>query len=185
MVSRSEIVDVIRHADLAKLDRCKRSVPGFPDGCCEGPMDRQWAEVFASAGSLAAVRWLIENLKDGLPGYRPRQGTSDYPLVYAAVERTDPEKHDVLQTLIDAGADIHARGLNDYTPAHLAAVYGDLRSLEILRDAGADFRLRTRIDHELTPLEEALDMVGENSATRALQDWLVAEGDESNGMEES
>lgn len=115
---------------------------------------------------------MIDNYSDGLSGYRPRQGTPDLPLVYAAIERSDPDKYDVLQAFIDAGADMHARGFNDYTPAHLAAVNDDLRALEILRRSGANFLIRTRIDHRLTAIEEALEMVGENSCTRALRDWL-------------
>src|SRR5207244_13165358 len=57
--------------------------------------------------------------------------------------------------LLAAGADVGQRGVNDYTPLHLAAAQGDLRAVDILLEAGSDPNEITRIDDLETPLEVA------------------------------
>ena len=49
----------------------------------------------------------------------------------------------------------HQRGVNDYTPLHLAAAMNDANLVRILLSHGADTNARTRIDDFTTPLEEA------------------------------
>ena len=65
------------------------------------------------------------------------------------------DKLDVLRLLIRHGADLHQRGINDWTPLHYAASLRDLDALRLLLASGADPTLRTRIDDLATPLEEA------------------------------
>ena len=61
----------------------------------------------------------------------------------------------ILQLLIEFGADPNQRGLNDYTALHMASCVGNLPAVELLLQAGADPRLRTRIDYCETPREMA------------------------------
>jgi uncharacterized protein len=76
--------------------------------------------------------------------------TRDVP---GASRRQDVD--DVLRLLLSCGADPNQRGINDYTPLHMAVAERNLRAILILLDAGADASLRTRIDDHETPLEMA------------------------------
>src|SRR5688500_14107140 len=62
---------------------------------------------------------------------------------------------DVLKLLLSFGADPNQRGINDYTPLHMAVAEGNALAVQILLDGGADPELRTRIDDCETPLEMA------------------------------
>jgi hypothetical protein len=62
---------------------------------------------------------------------------------------------DVLRLLLSFGADPNQRGINDYTPLHMAVAVRHPQAVAILLDAGADPSLRTRIDDCVTPIEMA------------------------------
>jgi ankyrin repeat protein len=66
-----------------------------------------------------------------------------------------PDAQEVLELLLAYGADVGQRGINDYTPLHMAAEKGNLRAVEALLARGADPNEITRIDDMTTPLEEA------------------------------
>ncbi len=78
--------------------------------------------------------------------------TCSTPAPGAAV-RTDV--HELLELLLAHGADPEQRGINDYSPLHLAAEQGDLRAVEILLAHGADPNAVTHIDDMETPFELA------------------------------
>ncbi|MFN0299006.1 MAG: ankyrin repeat domain-containing protein [Burkholderiales bacterium] len=83
-----------------------------------------------------------------------------------------PARHDVseiIRLLLAFGADPHQRGLNDYTALHMAVAQGHLDAIRILLEAGADPRLRTRIDD----CETARDMA-EASGLHAIAGLLAA-----------
>ena len=73
--------------------------------------------------------------------------------VPGATRRSDV--HDILRLLLSFGADPNQRGINDYTPLHMAVAERDSLAVQILLDGGADPDLRTRIDDCVTPLEMA------------------------------
>src|SRR5215212_4242861 len=73
--------------------------------------------------------------------------------VAGANTRTDVD--DVMRLLLSFGADPNQRGINDYTPLHMAVAERNALAVQILLDAGADPDLRTRIDNYDTPLEMA------------------------------
>ena len=60
--------------------------------------------------------------------------------------------------LLSFGVDPNQRGLNDYTPLHMAVSEHNLPAVELLLKSGADPRLRTRIDDCETPREMAEKM---------------------------
>jgi ankyrin repeat protein len=78
-----------------------------------------------------------------------------YPVLHSAIDREKPDRHQVLDLLCVAGADVQARGLNDWTPLDMAAARNDIEAMKILLRYGADVWQRTRIDEYATPLEEA------------------------------
>src|SRR5918995_1610986 len=66
-----------------------------------------------------------------------------------------PDVDDVLRLLLSFGADPNGRGINDYTPLHMAVAERNLLAIHILLEAGADPDVRTRIDERGTPLDMA------------------------------
>ena len=70
-----------------------------------------------------------------------------------ANHRTDV--NDVVRLLLAFGADPNQRGLNDWTPLHMAVAERNAIAVQLLLDAGADPGLRTRIDDCDTPVEMA------------------------------
>ncbi len=75
---------------------------------------------------------------------RARPGAAGRPAAVAVVEM-----------LLSYGADPDQRGINDYTPLHMAVAERSRAAVELLLAAGADPRLRTRIDDCETPREMA------------------------------
>lgn len=65
------------------------------------------------------------------------------------------DANEILELLLSYGADPNQRGINDYTPLHMAAALGDIATVHLLLNHGADPELRTRIDDYETPLEVA------------------------------
>ena len=70
-----------------------------------------------------------------------------------ANRRTDVDE--ILRLLLSFGTDPNQRGINDYTPLHMAVAERNALAVQILPDGGADAELRTRIDECETPLEMA------------------------------
>lgn len=66
-----------------------------------------------------------------------------------------PDVPEIITMLLEFGADPNGRGINDYTPLHMAVAERNVRAVKILLDAGADPGLRTRIDDYETALEMA------------------------------
>jgi hypothetical protein len=61
----------------------------------------------------------------------------------------------VIRLLLSFGADPNQRGLNDYTPLHMAVAERQPLVVQRLLESGADPELRTRIDDCETPQEMA------------------------------
>jgi ankyrin repeat protein len=78
-----------------------------------------------------------------------------YPSLLTVLSGDRPEEYELLELLLAQGADIQRRGINGYTPLHMAASKNDDRAIEMLLAHGADPTARTRVDYEETPLELA------------------------------
>ena len=73
--------------------------------------------------------------------------------VAGSKRRTDVDQ--ILRLLLSFGVDPNQRGINDYTPLHMAVAERNATAVQILLEGGADPELRTRIDDYETPLEMA------------------------------
>jgi ankyrin repeat protein len=111
---------------------------------------------------IAFVRTLLEAGAD--PNYGDHAG---FPSLFCALD-ADADRPALLALLLEFGADVQQRGINDYTPLHQAAARNDPAAIAVLLAHGADPDARTRIDDCETPLEEALRF-GWDGAARALR----------------
>ncbi len=113
---------------------------------------------------LEFVRGLLEAGAD--PNYEDLGG---FPSLLGAIEAKRTDGPALLALLLEFGADIQQRGINDSTPLHHAAARNDAAAIEVLLAHGADPDARTRIDDLATPRDEALRN-GNAAALRALPD---------------
>jgi ankyrin repeat protein len=143
---------------LDALEELAVLIPGFPEGE-DSFLGRRWIINAIDVGTLTAIEWVIGKGVD-----LSFQDQGGYTPLHAALER-DAGRYDLLELLLTAGAPVNARGVNDWTPAHMAAVRDDVEALRILAAHGADLTIRTNIDDYATPLEEAR-ILGSEKAVR-------------------
>lgn len=143
-----EIMRVLASGNVADLDELAELVDGFPDGV-DG-YGRHWITNAIDCGSLLALNWMIG--RGVALRFRDDEG---YTPLHSAIDGTRDDRLAVIELLLQRGADPDLRGINGYTAAHLAALRNDVPTLQLLVRYGADFDLRTVIDGDTTPLEEA------------------------------
>jgi uncharacterized protein len=143
--------DAFRRGDLDAL----RAAVDDPAAIPNGPMPDAIGSCLVYAiyhSPLAFIRALLDigadpnaHVDDGFP-----------PLIAAlccarnvpgATRRTDVD--DLLRLLLAHGSDPNERGINDYTPLHMAVADGNAMAVQILLDGGANPELRTRIDRSI------------------------------------
>jgi hypothetical protein len=151
------IHDAFLRGDLDAL----RAAVDDPDVVPNGPMPVGIGACLVYAiyhSPLAFVRTLLEL------GADPNAPADDGfpPLIAALACSRDvpgapkrPDVDDVLQLLLAFGAEPNRRGINDYTPLHMAVAERNALAVQRLLDAGADPDLRTGVDAYETPLEMA------------------------------
>ena len=107
---------------------------------------------------LSFIRTLLEL------GADPNAPVDDgFPPLIAALTCTRPERgvpprtdvDRIIGFLLEFGADPNQRGINDYTPLHMAVAERNALGIQLLLEGGADPDLRTRIDDYETPVEMA------------------------------
>ena len=146
-----------RNGDLAAL----RAAVDDPDWVPNGPMPLSVGTCLEYAiyhSPLPFIRVLLEIGADPNPAVH-----GGFPPLIAALSCSHPhpgspgrsDTLDIIKLLLMFGADPNQRGLNDYTPLHMAVGERHLPAIEVLLESGADPRLRTRIDDYETPLEMA------------------------------
>jgi hypothetical protein len=107
---------------------------------------------------LAFIRKLLEI------GADPNASTDDgFPALIAALTCTRTvegrtrrnDVGEIVRLLLSFGADPNQRGINDFTPLHMAVSERNALAIQLLLDAGADPDMPTRIDECATPVEMA------------------------------
>ena len=148
------IDDAFRKGDLAALRAAVDDPAAVPNGCMPAAIGQ--CLVYAIYHSpVAFIRTLLEI------GADPNAPVNDgFPPLIAALgcarEASGPARRkdvdDIVRLLLSFGADPNQRGINDYTPLHMAVAARDPLAVQILLEGGADPELRTRIDDCETPL---------------------------------
>jgi ankyrin repeat protein len=120
---------------------------------------------------ISAISWApiscVHELVDA--GADVNVAVSDgFPAVLGAVMSSRPDRINLVQSLVELGADIEARGINNWTPLHAAASTNEADLVALLLSLGADPSARTVIDDDATPLEEAR-RAGSHEAVRVLE----------------
>jgi ankyrin repeat protein len=152
-----KIDSAFRNGDLAAL----RAAANEPDCVPNGPMPLAIGSCLEYAiyhSPLHFIRTLLEIGADPNPADH-----AGFPPLIAALSCSRPhpgspgrkDSLDILKLLLTFNANPNQRGVNDYTPLHMAVAERHLPAIEVLLEAGADPRLRTRIDSCETPLEMA------------------------------
>jgi ankyrin repeat protein len=121
---------------------------------------------------VAFIRQLLEIGADPNP-----TDHAGFPPIIAALSCSQPapgttpraDVPEIITLLLSFGSDPNQRGINDYTPLHMAVGLENLPILTLLLQAGADPRLRTRIDDCETPREMAVA-----AGFQAIADLLAA-----------
>jgi ankyrin repeat protein len=146
-----------RSGDLAALRAAvddPASVPNGPMPAAIGPC----LEYAIYHSPLNFIRTLLEIGADPNPVEH-----AGFPPLIAALSCSRPQPGspgradvlEILKLLLAFGADPNQRGINDYTPLHMAVSERNAMAVGVLLEAGADPRLRTRIDDYETPREMA------------------------------
>ena len=166
----SYFIDVLRSGSIEDLEELASLEEDFPQGKDRLVM-RHWITNAIDCGSTEAIGWMLEKKVDLV--FCDDEG---YTVLHSAIERNKDDKYEIMELLLRFGADVNLKGINDWTPAHMAAARNDVKALKILVQYGADLNIRTDIDDYATPLEEAriLNSLKFNcsDAIRFLEDML-------------
>jgi ankyrin repeat protein len=157
-----QLMELLASGTAEQLEALSHEVPGFPHGV-DNLVNRRWIVNAVGSGSKISVQWMLGKGVD--LNFRDEEG---YTPLHVAIERNASDRYEMLELLLRAGAPINLKGINDWTPAHMAAARDDVEALKILVHYGADLSIRTDIDDYATPLEEARNL-GKVNAARYLE----------------
>jgi ankyrin repeat protein len=158
----AKIDAAFRAGDLAALRAAVEDPKAVPNGAVMPLAIGQCLEYAIYHSPVAFIRTLLEI------GANPNPAREDHigfpPLIAALTcsrsQPGSPARPDVLEImtlLLKFGADPNQRGVNDYTPLHMAVAEQNFPAVRLLLEAGADPDLRTRIDDYETAWEMAVN----------------------------
>ena len=161
------ITNSLRSGTVEDWEHLARQFPDFPDGldCNETDIADSWINNAIGCCSFECIRWMLSkgvNLHHKSPG--------GWFALHNCIDRKLPDKYEVMQLLINSGADINvgtelkAMALNGWSPLHMAAARNDLEAIKALLDNGADTTLKTIIDDCCTAEQEAVRMNNSKAA---------------------
>jgi uncharacterized protein len=140
----------LREGDVARARAALGDPPGFSS--VNDPYTR--TPLLALALSWAPVEVVEELLALGAdPNFEALDG---FPALVGLILSERDDRHVLFELVLEAGADVDRRGIDDWTPLHAAAAQDDPELVCGLLRAGADAAECTTIDDLETPLELAL-----------------------------
>jgi ankyrin repeat protein len=142
-------ISLLESAGAEEMRVLEREFEGFPEGV-DPYLGNRWITNAIDVGAAESVRWILDHGVD--LSFRDDCG---YTPLHSALERERDDRLELLEGLLRAGAPVDLKGINDWTPAHMAAARDDVDALRLLVAYGADLSIRTEIDDRATPLEEA------------------------------
>ena len=158
-------IQAIRAGALRTLEAISAIDYSFPVGA-DPIFGHSWLMHAIELGGPEVVSWILAK---GAPcsfiddiGYTP---------LHLCIETVSPHKYRILALLVGSGAELDKKGLNDWTPLHLAAVRNDIRSTALLLGAGADPNIKTKIDLYATPAVEARAL-GATATADFIEGWI-------------
>ena len=151
------LIDLLAEGNINLLEEAEKIIDSFPVGV-DDYVGRHWITNAIDCGSLKSVKWILSRNVD--LSFRDDEG---YTPILSAIDREQPDKYEIIQLLIDHGAPINKKGINDWTPLHMSAAREDIEALKLLVRNGADLTIRTEIDDYATPLEEAKNLKKQRS----------------------
>lgn len=161
------LLESLRKGDLDGV----RLALGAPDDWANAREAYTNSNVMSLALIESPVPFVRELLALGAdPNYEDLGG---FPSLLNVLSGDRAEKHELLELLIEAGADVQGRGINGYTPLHMAASRDDDRAIALLLATGADHAARTNVDDYETALEVAL----RGGCSRAIESLRGAGGE--------
>lgn len=135
------LLGALGDGDLEFLQLFADSNPEFINGV-DGFVGRKWLTNAIGEGSLVAIQWFMDQGVD--VNYQDDEGFS--PLKTAIQRDADTKHHQrendapaVIKLLLEAGADVNAKGTLDVTPLHVAASWPvSIETVQLLLDWGAN-----------------------------------------------
>ena len=149
--------EVLRSGDREKLEELAELLVTFPEGV-DSFLGRRWILNAIDMGARSAIEWMLEKRVD--LAFRDEEG---YTPLFTVIDSKRTDRYELLELLLRAGSPVNLKGINEWTPAHLAAARDDVEALRILVAHGADLSIRTDIDDFATPLEEARTLGSRNA----------------------
>jgi ankyrin repeat protein len=165
-----KIMDCLTNGTAEEWERLSMQIPDFPHGS-DHFIHREWIINAIDCGSLASVKWMLSK-KVNLH-FIDNEG---YSVLHSCIERDNADKYEILQLLIDGGADVNvgneleSMAINSWTPLHLAAARNDLDAIKILLENGADSSLKTIIDNYCNAEQEAT-ILGQNETADFIRNY--------------
>ena len=151
------ITNSLANGTVEDWERIAQEFPDFPHGR-DNFINRHWiSNAIIEGGSIESVKWMIS--KGVNLCFMDGEGLS---LLHWCLEFPRTDKLEMMQLLIDSGADINigtelgTQGRNGWTPLHMAVCYKDIEAVKLLLKNNADTTLRTPIDDYSTAEEDAV-----------------------------
>ena len=116
------ISGLLKTGSKEQLDELAELMDSFPDGG-DDFIGIRWIRNAVDFGSSRAIAWMLKRKVD--LAFSDAEG---YTVLLSAIESERSDKYEILQLLLQHGAPTDIRGINDWTPLHMAAARNDVKA---------------------------------------------------------